>query len=133
MKLLVILFVFMAFSVAKILVLNEAAEQPEIVFPTFDNPNISFIDVSDGCGAFVDCIEYLGAIIFNIGAGIIYVVLVIVELITYLIEFFGLILAVQFEGIEGAPFWVNLLLSFPFLAALAIIFFKLFRSGESAA
>lgn len=123
---------FLAYALAKILILNSSEDQPVINFPTLATPDIDFIDVSGGCSSFVDCTEYLANIIFNIGAGIIFLVLFIINLLVYLFQLFGLLLEVTFTGIDGAPFWVNALLTTPFLAAIAFILYRLIRQGESA-
>lgn len=133
MKLLHIIFLFLAFAMAKILILQEFENVPTIVFPTFDEPDVTFRDTSGGCGSFIDCTEYVGAVLFNIGAGVIYIVLLIVELIRYLFDFIGLLLSVTIDDIPGAPFWVNLFIVGMPLAAMALILFRLFRKGASNA
>lgn len=131
MKIGFILFVFLAYAMAKVLILNESQGQPAIDFPTLDIPSFDFVDLSGGCGGFVDCIEYVGAVLLNMTLGIIFIVLLLINLIVYVFEVIGKILSLTFEGIEGAPFWVNALVVTPFLAALGVVIFKLIRSGES--
>lgn len=133
MKIVAVIFIFLAFSLAKILVLNEASETPVINFPTLDPPSFDPIDLSAGCSGFVDCTEYVGAVIYNLALGIIFLILFIIDLVLYIIQLFNLLLAVSFDGIEGAPFWINALFSIPFLAMIAFILYRLIRSGESAA
>lgn len=130
MKFLTIFFIFIAFTLAKILILNEGNTEP-IVFPSFDAPDFDFIDLSGGCGGFTDCIEYVGAVLYNIGLTIIFLVLFIVELVTYVFELFALLLQVTFTGIDGAPFWINILLATPFAAAVALIIFRMSGGGEA--
>lgn len=131
MKIVFIIFVFLAFTLAKILVINESTESPSIIFPTFDAPALDFIDLSAGCGGFVDCLEYIGAVIYNIGLGLIFLVLFIIELVGYIFELFALLINVTFTGVDGAPFWINALMTTPFLAAIAFILYKLIRKGSS--
>lgn len=133
MKVVAIIFIFLAFTLAKVLVVNETDGQPEIIFPTLETPDFEFIDLSGGCSGFTDCIEYVGAVIYNIGLGLIFIVLFIVNLMVYIFQLFAVLLSVTFTGIEGAPFWVNLLLTVPFLASIAFIIYKLIRKGSSSA
>lgn len=130
MKVLQIAFILLAFSTAKILVITEGGEA-EITFPTFTAPDFQFIDLSGGCGGFTDCIEYVGAVLYNIGLGIIFLVVLLANLITYIFEIIVLLIEIQFLGVEGAPWWINTLMSFPLLAGMGFIIFKLVRSGKS--
>lgn len=131
MKIGEILFILTAFSIIKLLILNTSGNSPAVTFPSLETPDIEFLDLSAGCGGFTDCIEYVGAVLYNIGAGVIFIVLFIIELLVYLFQLFGLIISAAFTGIEGAPFWVNALLTLPFSAAIAFILYKLIRSGKS--
>lgn len=126
-----IVFILFAFSTFKILYANSNDAAPHFEFPTLDPPDIEFRNVSGGCGGFIDCTEYLGAVLFNIGAGIIFLVLFLIELIVYVIELFALIVEVTFTGFAGAPWWVNALSTLPFFMAIGIIIYRLVRSGES--
>lgn len=128
---LAIVFIFLAFTLFKILFINELGNEPEIIFPTLETPAFNFIDLSDGCGGFTDCIEYVGAVIYNIGLGLIFLVLFIVSLIVYIFELFAIIIEANFTGIEGAPWYFNLLLTFPFGFAISVILYKMVRRGST--
>lgn len=130
-SLLALTFFLLAFTIFKILYVNEDSGVPSISFPTFEPPDITFIDVSGGCGGFIDCTEYLANVIFNIGAGIIFLVQFIIELVVYIVQFFAVLIQVQFIGIDGAPWFINLLLATPISVAIGLILFKMFRSGAS--
>lgn len=133
MKLLPIFFLFVAFAIFKVLVISAGETETEIDFPTFEVPVFEPRDLSGGCGGFTDCIEYVGAVIQNIGEGLIFIILFIIEILAFLFALIALILSNSFEGIDGAPWWVNLLLQTPLLAAVTIILYKLIRKGDSSA
>lgn len=133
MKLLAILFILVAWTVVKGLIVEDASGVPVLTFPTFETPSFAFQDLSGGCGSFTDCIEFVGYVLYNIGLGIIFLVLFFIELITYVFELFALIFQIQFTGVEGAPDYVNVLLALPFIAGIALIVFKMARSGETEA
>lgn len=133
MKLIAILFILVAWTIVKGMILEDASGTPVLVFPTFDTPEFTFIDLSGGCGGFTDCIEYVGAVVYNIGLGLIFLVLFLIELIAYVFELFALIVTVQFTGIPGAPSWVSVLMGLPLIAGIAIIIFKMARKGDTNA
>lgn len=131
MKIMYIIFVFLVYSVLTIMVINDNADRPVITFPTIDIPSFEFRDLSGGCGGFVDCIEYVGAVLFNIGLGIIFLVLFIVNLFVFLFALIALLLKVAFTGINGAPWWFNTIIVTLFLGSISIIVYRLTRSGAS--
>lgn len=131
MKIVALLFIFLSYSVVKAMALEEINDTPAFTFPTFELPSLDFIDLSGGCGSFTDCIEYVGAVIYNFSLGIIFLILLIIELIVYVLELVALLVAIQFTGFDGAPQWVNTILTTPFLAAVGFIIFKLIRKGSS--
>lgn len=133
MNLVFIVFVLVAFSTVKLLIIDNVEGAPALTFPSFDAPTFEPIDVSGGCSGFIDCTEYLGAVVFNIGLGIVFVVEFVIELTAFLFALFAVIIALQFAGIEGAPLWLNTLLVTPFVLAVSVILFKLVRSGASNA
>lgn len=132
MKLLTIIFIFVSWTVVKGAIQSDLAGTPIVTFPVFETPTFEFIDLSGGCGGFTDCLEYIGAVIYNIGLGLIFLVLFLVELIQYIIAFFQLVIQIQFTGIPGAPYIVNVLLTTPFLAAIALIIYNATRRGRTA-
>lgn len=132
LDLLVILFVLIAWSGVKAMMLN--AEEPDaVIFPTFDVPDLDFETIPNGCGGFTDCIEYVGNIIVNFVLGVVFVVLVLFELIGFIIEFVAILVTVGFEPLEGAPALVNVLLAVPTAAGIAIIIYKAIRKGDTDA
>lgn len=132
MKAITILFVFFAYAIAKLLIINSGTAVPTIEIPTLETPDLEFIDLSDGCAGFFDCTEYLANVIYNIGQGIIYLVLLLVNLVVYLFQIIGLLITVTFTGIEGAPTWLNALLILPFAGGIGFIIYKLIRKGSSS-
>lgn len=133
MKILFVIFVFLAFTLFKIVYANEVTEGPTISFPTLQTPNVVFLNITGGCGGFVDCTEYVGAVLYNIGAGIIFVVLFVIDLLVYIFELLAMLTSVAFTGIDGAPFWFNAITVTLFLAGIAFIIYKLIRKGSSEA
>lgn len=102
-------------------------------FPTFSAPPIEFRDVPNGCGGFLDCTEYLADIVVNFVLGIVYAVLVLVEIITLLAQL--LILAIQnaFTGLNGAPAWLNAGILAFFGITFAIAVYRMVRKGDADA
>lgn len=131
MKLIPLLTFLLAFTVLKGMILEEAAGAPVFTFPTLDVPDFDFIDLSGGCGSFTDCIEYVGAVIQNVALGIIFLILLIINLLVYIFEVITLIVSINFSGFEGAPWYVNAILSTPIVGSLALIVFLVVRSGRA--
>lgn len=132
MSILQILFIIVSFAVVKGLIINEA-NSTAFELPTFTPPSITFQDVPDSCGGFTDCIEYIGDLLTNVVLGVIYLILFIVELVRYIGLLTIFIAQNAFQGVDGAPDWLNLLMSTPLIAGTAIIIYKLARSGEDDA
>lgn len=114
-------------------VVNSAQGTEPIELPVLDIPTFNFIDLSGGCGGFTDCIEYVGAVIYNVGLTIIAILQLIFELITYVIELGALILDYGLEGIAGAPTWLNLIIGTFLALNLSVIIFRMARTGDSNA
>lgn len=112
---------------------NTTDEIPNINFPTLDTPDIDFIDVSAGCGGFTDCIEYIGAILYNFVAGVIFLILFIINLLIYIFALLAILISVSFTGIDGAPWQFNTFIITVNAAVIALIIFFLIRSGKSDA
>lgn len=130
MKLIELLFILVCWTVVKGFIINDAAGTPTIVFPVLDVDSPDFIDLSGGCSGFVDCTEYLANVIKNIGSGIIFLVLFLIDLLVYLFELFALIATITFTGIEGAPSFVNVILTIAPLAGIAIMIYKMASRSE---
>lgn len=133
MNIVTIIFILLSFTIVKGLIQEDAAGAPEFLFPTLDVPDFEFQDLSAGCGGFTDCIEFVGYVIYNIGLGIIFLVLLLINLVVYIFDILTLIIEINFTGIEGAPTFINAILALPFAASIAIIIFKLVRKGSSDA
>lgn len=131
MKLVALIFIYLVWAIFLITYANTSESIPAVVFPTLESPDIDFIDVSDGCGGFIDCLEYIGAVLFNIGAGIIFLVLFIINLIVYVFQILAILLEVSFTGIDGAPWQFNTTISTVSAAIIAMLVFRLIRSGKS--
>jgi hypothetical protein len=112
---------------------NSSDEIPNIQFPTFDTPNISFRDVSQGCGGFVDCIEYVGAVLYNVAGGVIFIILFLIELIQFTVAMFVLLTSTSFAGIDGAPWQFNVVITVISGALLALLLYFMVRSGKGNA
>lgn len=131
MKLMALVTIQLAWAIFLVTYANTSEEYPNIEFPTLSTPDITFLDVSGGCGGFTDCIGWLAAIVFNIGAGVIFLVLFIIDLLVFLFELFGLLLDVSFTGIDGAPWQFNVLITILSSAVIAVLLFRAVRSGAS--
>jgi hypothetical protein len=130
MKFVALLFVLLAYATTKAMIINDL-NTAEVEFPVLTIPTFEFIDLSLGCAGFFDCTEYVGAVLYNMVLGIIFLVLLIVELLVYIVAMFATIFSLAFTGIEGAPEYINLLITVPMLAMLGMIIYKLIRAGSS--
>lgn len=126
-----ILYVFLAFGLFELLYFGAGGAAASFTIPTLEIPDFEFVDLSTGCGGFVDCIEYVGAVIYNIGLGIIFLVLFLIRLFVYVIEIVVLITDLMFTGFEGAPAIINVLITTPFYMSVALIVYRLLRKGDS--
>lgn len=132
MKLLVIIFIMIMFPVLVAVYNNEQTDSTPIVFPTLDTPDLDFVDLSGGCGFFLDCIEYLANVIFNFVLGLIFLVVLIIDVVIFIVELLVLLIDLQFSGIDGAPFYINAaLIMVPIAGAISI--YLMIRSGKSEA
>lgn len=131
MKTVALILTLVAFSIFKILYIDSSDTTPAIVFPTFVQPDIEFKDVSDGCTGFVDCIEFVGWVLFNIGAGIIFLITFLINLLVFVFRILAILVEVQFIGIDGAPWWVNIILAIPITGTVAMIIYKMARKGDT--
>ena len=132
MNLIEILFVLLAFSFGKALVLNEA-EPGAISFPAISEVPFSVSTPPSSCSGFTDCIEFVGLILLSFVQGILFIVFFLFNLIVFVFELLVVFAEVTFTGIDGAPFWVNGLLMLAYPGALAITIFKMFRKGDANA
>lgn len=55
----------------------------------------------------------------------------IYAMIKFMLDFFVFLASVTFSGVEGAPWWVNLVLYLPIATATVIIIYRLIRKGDS--
>lgn len=132
MKLVAILTIFLLYAMVKAMILSDDPET-EIDLPAFEEPDQEIDDIPGGCGGFTDCIEFLGEVITGFVQAIIYVVQLIINLVTYFIEFLIFIVTATFTGVDGAPAWLNFILTVGPALGLAIIVFKAFRKGDTDA
>lgn len=131
MKIIAIFFALTAFTVLKAMILQEVVGQDVVQFPEFDVPETEFVDLSGGCSGFIDCNEYIGNVLKNIGTGVIALVLFLIELVQFAYGLISLLISVSFAGIDGAPTVVNVLLSLPFIIGIGVILYKMLRSGDT--
>jgi hypothetical protein len=145
MRFVALLFLLVAFGFVKGLILS-AESGAELDFPEFATPTISgdcstvnasasstcieIFDLSGGCGGFTDCIEYVGNLIWNIGAYFIWLVLFIISLVAFVVNLAVLMGTLLFDPIPGAPSWVSLLINAVLPATLAIKIYRLIREGS---
>lgn len=134
MRLLELLAFTLLFTIFKGFVIEEVSEDT-LEFPTFDAPDVEFADVSDGCGVFNEtgCLEFIGNLIANIVKGVIWVVLFIVEIVTFVMALLLLIFTIQLAGFEDVPAWINVLILGLQGAAFAIIIYRMLRKGDDDA
>lgn len=142
MRVVTILFIMVTYNVFALLIAGESSPEEGFDFPEFDVPEFNFESYgSEGsCGSFDvgECIEFLGRVmrnigiaIRNIGIGIIGTTELIFNLVTFVIELSVIILSTAATGIDGAPWYVNLVLfTIPFTAGISIIIYKMVRSGD---
>ncbi len=131
MNLMGILFAFIGYGLFAAMYNGETSTEP--VFPTFTPPGIEFFDVPENCSGFTDCIEFVGEILTNFVLGIVYVVLLLVELVRFIVALMVVVLSNAFGGVESAPPWVNVMIVGMFTAATAIIIYKAARKGDTSA
>jgi hypothetical protein len=131
-KMIEIVWVFVAFTVIKALILAQSASVA-LDFPTLELPEAEFHDLSAGCGGFVDCIEFLGFVLMNIAESILFVVKLLVSLVVFVFGLFVFTFEVLFGTIDGAPGWLNGLLFAPYIVALSLIIYKMIRKGSTDA
>jgi len=105
----------------------------ENAFPSFQEPSVDFYPIPDSCGGFADCIEYVGRIITNFVLGVVYVVLLLVEIIRVLVALIVLVVTSAFTGVDGAPTWFNNSVVGMFGVSTILIIYKSIRSGSTDA
>lgn len=130
MKLITVFFTFLVFTVIKGMVISDSSGAAAISFPELDVPSFEFRDLSLGCGGFTDCIEYVGAVFYNIGLGLIFIVLLLVNLLVYIFEIFVLVINIMFAEI-GGPWWVDTIMLIPYFLIFGVIIYKMVHSGSS--
>lgn len=131
MKLLEIIFLFLAFATVKAMILDQTGVA-EIIIPVLEVPEFEFIDLTGGCSSFTDCTEYLANVVRNIGEAVIKTAVLVFNLVGFIFEIFILVADTLFSNVEGAPWYVNLLLFLPYTAALGIIIYNMIRRGGSS-
>lgn len=129
MNLLQIFFIFLVYGLFGAMYNNETSV--ENTFPTFQAPPVEFATLPTGCGGFFDCTEYVGKVLVNIVLGVVYFVLLVVEILRVLVAIIILIATNAFTGIEGTPAWLNPIILGTFGVAISIIAFKAVRSGDT--
>jgi len=130
MKVTTIMFTSLAYTILAAMIISETVPETDINIPTLEIPAYDFIDISAGCSGFTDCTEYLANVIKNIGTGIISTVILFFNLAIFAFEIIALLLSLA-QGIQGAPWYVNVLLTAPAGVSVGIIIYKLIRSGSS--
>jgi hypothetical protein len=133
MKIITLMIIILTFNVFKILYNAEGTIGDEPTFPTLGETDVEFFPLDSGCSDVFGCIKFLAQVIYNIGAGIIFLISFIINLLIYLFELFALIVSQTFQGINGAPEWFNLIVSVFTAATIAFIIYRSIRSGETQA
>lgn len=108
---------------------NTATELP-FELPTIDIPSFDFKDISGGCGGFFDCTEFLAWIIYNVAVGIIFLILLLVELLIFLFAFLALVGVLAVDPFPGAPWWISTTVSTIIITTLGMMLYKLIRRGR---
>lgn len=137
-----ILFTMVAYGIISLFIVGDTTPGTTLELPTFDIPDFTFESYgSEGsCGTFDvgECIEFLGRVmrnigiaIRNIGIGIIGFTQLIFNLVVYIVELSALVLTLLFTGVDGAPWYVNIFITLPFIGGIGLITYKLVRSGDS--
>lgn len=132
MKLLEITFVFLAFTIVKALFLASVTEFT-VEFPTLEVPEFEFVETGGGCGGFSECLEFIGFVLRNIAIALIDTVELLFNFTIFFFDFLGVVTDILFTDIDGLTFYLDLLLFGVYTAALAIILYRAFKSGETEA
>jgi hypothetical protein len=130
MKIMVLLFLVVSFSILNAMIAQDIYEEAHIQFPKFPNFAPEFMELGD-CGSITGCIRLIGASLVNFSRGVISLIQFAWELIAFVLGFVGMILNLLVKGVDGAPWYANAFIQVPLGGAVALIIFKLFRSGDS--
>lgn len=133
-----------AYSIVSLMIINASSEEATIELPTFDVPSFDFESYGNegSCGGAFDvgeCIEFLARVMKNLGIavrniaiGLIGTFQLIFNLVVYIVELAALVLVLLLTGIDGAPWYLNIFVTLPFIGAVGLITYKLVRKGDSS-
>jgi hypothetical protein len=102
----------------------------EDIFPTFNAPQEPGFQ-QGGCNWWVLCTNVLADWVGFIAQGVIYVVLLLIEIIRMLVVIVVLIVSNAFTGFDGAPAWFNGLILVGMGGAFAVSIYKAVRKGDT--
>lgn len=131
MKIIQLLFLTVTFTVVEAMVLAENHDGAQFEFPELQSPDPTYKEI-ESCSSIEGCIKYIGHVLYNIGVGIISAVQFIFYLSKFVFQLFALLITLIFTGVEGAPWYVNLVFYMPLVAGTSIIVYRLIRQGESS-
>lgn len=128
-----LLYTLLLYTTLKGMILYEAGAEPlELpVVPTFStNEQFDFRDVA-GLDAVADAIYNLVEVFRVVAIYVIDSLIFTGELIVYIGALIITIGGLVFTTIEGAPYYVNILVTTPQVLMMGIIIYKMLRSGET--
>lgn len=135
MRILTIVIILVTYSVFQAAYFAESQGSTSFEFPTFtllvQPPDPG--NVTAGCSGFTDCIGYVGTVIRFGFVALVSFLLIPISLAIYVVELFIFFFSLTFQGIDGAPWYVNVLIILPFVGGIVIIVVRIIRSGDDDA
>jgi hypothetical protein len=147
MRFVALLFLLVAFGFVKGLILAEVASE-DLDFPDLSPRQIGDCDTSPenetavnatgcirvydlpDCSSITSCTKFVGLVIYNIGAYLVWIVLFVVDMVIFVAALLILMVSLLFEPIPGAPGFVSLFINAVLPAMLAIKLYRLIRDGS---
>lgn len=123
MKLATIIFVLVAYNCFSVLY-AQSDETVTVSFPEFQEPEQHIGTVSGS--------NVLADVLMLIAQGVVWVAELLFGLVKYILELVVFVAKLSFHGVDGAPWWVSLLISVPYIAGVAIILIRIARKGDAA-
>ena len=132
MRVISLVFILITYTILQGMVLSELHDESAVNFPEFDLPSVAFRELGD-CESLAGCVRFIGFALYNIGAGIVNLVLLLFGLARFVVELFALLITLVVDGVPGAPWYVNLIVRTPMLATVSMLMYMLIRSGRNDA
>lgn len=131
MKITQLVVLIVSYVLVSALIVNSTSGAEPVEIPTLDVPEFDFINVTAGCGGFVDCIEYVGAVIYNIGLTIVAIIQLAFAFVGFIFAISVLIITYGVEGVAGAPAAVNVVIGGYLGITIALAIYRAIRSGKT--